>query len=293
MKHIGEQDLKTFRTYPWPIDRRIVPEFVPAVLRALFKSLVDVAPIVNARDYYRSLVQALLSPVVQGRLTLPNELTEGEVIVRYGDLLYAVNRNVVFGYYMLPFEPVTYRTLSKQTGGTFLDLGANVGQYSIPLAKRFERVIAVEPNPLALKVLHRNVQLNGLRNVTIVAKAVSPYHGSVQLHEGRFLTTWSTVPSSLPSVSVEAITLDELLEESGPLDLLKIDVEDAELEILRSLKGSLEKVSQVVIETQRAEVLEILLKLGFKLEVLGGWIHRWETVRGTRARSHGYAQTTG
>jgi tRNA/tmRNA/rRNA uracil-C5-methylase (TrmA/RlmC/RlmD family) len=62
-------------------------------------------------------------------------------------------------------------------GSTALDLYSGVGLFTLPLARRFEKVTAVEDHPLAIGFAHRNVDNAGLSNVKIVRKPVGKYLG--------------------------------------------------------------------------------------------------------------------
>jgi hypothetical protein len=67
------------------------------------------------------------------------------------------------------------------------------------------------------------------------------------------------------AVTVEALTLDELLRGENRVDLIKIDVEGAELEVLRGAQSVLRKARYVVLKLSRnaREVLHVLQGAGF------------------------------
>ncbi|MFI9589924.1 FkbM family methyltransferase [Nonomuraea sp. NPDC052265] len=68
-----------------------------------------------------------------------------------------------------PHEQDIWRLLQyfAEPGSAFLDVGAHVGHYALRMARAFTRVIAVEPNPVALRALRLNLQLNDIENVDI------------------------------------------------------------------------------------------------------------------------------
>jgi FkbM family methyltransferase len=121
--------------------------------------------------------------------------------------------------------------------GTVLDLGANIGMFTILAAKSLVprgRVVAVEANPYAAAVLRRNVIENGFSNVEVIEAAAAPMDGKVELH---------LAPHSLgatvfagerggESVMVAAIGVDTLIESLGPIELLKMDIEGSEWSIV-------------------------------------------------------------
>ena len=83
---------------------------------------------------------------IKFRLNLDDNVTDGRILTSF-------NR----------YDRTELKHLkSSCVGGVFVDIGANVGFYSLSLAKSVARVIAVEPNPTALIRLKYNVSLNDL-----------------------------------------------------------------------------------------------------------------------------------
>lgn len=64
------------------------------------------------------------------------------------------------------WEPDGTRTALEQfRGGTFVDVGAHWGYYSLLLARQVEKVYALEANPVTFGYLAKNVELNGFDNI--------------------------------------------------------------------------------------------------------------------------------
>jgi FkbM family methyltransferase len=127
------------------------------------------------------------------------------------------------------------------------DLGANVGYASVLLAHRHPdvRIVAVEPEPSNLALLRRNVE--GLP-VDVVAGAVWPRPGTLALHDpgkGR----WGFRVRE-GGEDVVAVTVPELMEraETDFVDLVKLDVEGAELELFSADTDWLDRVGALTIE---------------------------------------------
>ncbi len=126
-------------------------------------------------------------------------------------------------------------------GHVFFDVGANVGFYTV-IASRLVgsgRVIAFEPLPGNLDILRRHIATNHLSNVTIVPKALADSVG-----KARFSTTNDCSMNRLDpggELEVEATTVDGALAARGnpPPDVLKVDVEGAELAMLRGATACL------------------------------------------------------
>jgi FkbM family methyltransferase len=205
---------------------------IPLLVLALTRSFTRVTPLDRPAEYYSSLVRGLVASAWE-RTPLPVErFLREELWVRYDGQNFLLTPRALFGYYLHAFEPATARYLLSQRGGVFLDVGANAGQYAVPLARNFREVVAVEPNPVALGILAKNVERNGLRNVRIWPKAVAPQPGRVRLYEGAVLTTWGLRDVAARYVDVDAILLDELLHAHDRVDLLKLDIEGVEADVL-------------------------------------------------------------
>lgn len=135
-----------------------------------------------------------------------------------------------------------------------VDIGAYHGAYAVVLGKIFERlggrVLAVEPNPESYRVLSRNIQLNGLENIVICENlAVSDKNGSMYISESGSESRLTQKPTER-SYSVDVITLESLLRRNAidHIHLLIIDVEGAELPVLRSFPWKAVKVDKIFCE---------------------------------------------
>ena len=160
----------------------------------------------------------------------------------------------------------------------FLDVGANAGVYSIYMASQLGtrgRIICVEPDPETRQRLEFNVAANGYDNVTIVPKALSDRTGSLRLfvdRENRGQN--SLVDSGGTPLDVDCTTLEQLLEDlqiKTP-DAIKIDVEGAELSILRPFFESVSPSrfpALMILESMRrdglSEAAQLALKNGYRL----------------------------
>lgn len=119
-------------------------------------------------------------------------------------------------------------------GGAYLDVGANVGNHLIYIAKFCAPadLIAVEPNPAALKLLEINLALNRV-TATVIALGLSD-------GPGRAVVRWpannlgAARTFAEPQGGVRLIAGDELFSERK-IDFIKIDVETQELAVLTGL----------------------------------------------------------
>src|SRR5262249_32474127 len=141
------------------------------------------------------------------------------------------------------FESETVELFLKllAPGMTALDVGANVGQYTLLAAQRVGpsgRVHAFEPTPHVAAKLRANVRLNGFRNVTVAAMAVGDNCGEATLYyvdDDGSNNILAPEPGYPTSVKVPLITLDDYLASQGlgKVDVMKMDIEGAELKALR------------------------------------------------------------
>ena len=153
----------------------------------------------------------------------------------------AIGENLFAGQ----FEPAEIAFVRRhlRPGDVVLDVGANAGLYTVIAARAVGNtghVYAFEPDERAVKLLRRNVAVNGLKNVTVIEAAVSNETG-----ERAFAAASDTAFSSLATIqrddqqieswrSVPTIRLDDAVVTHGigVVKFLKIDVEGAEKLVL-------------------------------------------------------------
>jgi len=126
-------------------------------------------------------------------------------------------------------------------GGTFVDLGANVGTYALALARDVGpsgKVIAIEPHPVTHARLAFNTQASGYTQVRLVAAAAGPADGELMIETDGDNLGASHIVTGAPSGKVlnrvPSLRLQRILDEAGAtkIDALKIDVEGFEDRVL-------------------------------------------------------------
>lgn len=87
-------------------------------------------------------------------------------------------------YFFGMWEPAFTRLLLERTerGGTFLDIGANVGYFTLLASELFDGVVAIEASPSVFAALERNVAANGLGHVRLVNQALGEAHGTLAFY---------------------------------------------------------------------------------------------------------------
>lgn len=117
-------------------------------------------------------------------------------------------------------------------GGVFVDLGANVGLYTLPLALKagpVGHVLAVDANPDIATVLDFNARASGLKNVAIACVAVGDHDGRARLEIRKDDLAIVEIVED-PAGDIEVKTLATILTEAGlaRIDTLKADIEGYE-----------------------------------------------------------------
>lgn len=163
-------------------------------------------------------------------------------------------------------------------GSVVFDVGAHVGFYTL-LASRLVgpggAVVAFEPLPRNLRILRQHLEENGCDNASVFAAALAEAPGSVRFRAGA--DSYGGSVSEGGEVKVEALALDDLLARRRlpPPDLIKIDVEGAELGVLRGARATLrEHGPALLLATHGAEVhgscAAFLRELGYTVRALSG-----------------------
>jgi FkbM family methyltransferase len=159
---------------------------------------------------------------------------------------------------------------SPTGGNTFVDIGAAFGFYTIVGSGKVGRtgkVISIEPHPDIFDMLNRNIKFNQLTNVVTLNYAVSSKATKVKLYSSYSILPERDRKDNKKFVEVDANTLDNLLHQNGinaeDVNWVKIDVEGAEIEVLRGATDVLSKGKDIalLIEVHGHENYEPLLKL--------------------------------
>jgi FkbM family methyltransferase len=137
-------------------------------------------------------------------------------------------------------------------GGVFLDVGAHVGRWSLRMARRAAKVIAVEARPDTAAVLRAHLELNSVANVELLEVAAWDTETELRLEDPNRHASAGGSTRVLPDgegETVSAMPLDLLLAGEQRLDAVKVDVEGADLHVIRGLAGTLARLRpRMVVE---------------------------------------------
>lgn len=183
------------------------------------------------------------------------------VRTKFGDIMDLAMPDLVSGtiYLTGQWEPLITRHVrtSLRPGDVFVDVGANIGYYSLLAARATGstgRVFSIEASPSIYNRLQRNINLNGCTNVSATNAAASDVKGELPIFSAPVYNLGhSTTVQSLATREemqlegvVPADTLEALVgvENLRKARIIKIDVEGAELSVLSPLFSSLEQFTQ-------------------------------------------------
>jgi FkbM family methyltransferase len=122
---------------------------------------------------------------------------------------------------------------------TVIDIGANVGYYTVNLANlvgQKGKVFAFEPDPINFSILEKNVHVNNFKNIILVNKSVSNKLSPTTLFKHPSNPGGHSIikPENVgEKITVNTTTLDEYFKNFvGKIDLIKIDVEGSEFNVI-------------------------------------------------------------
>lgn len=213
---------------------------------------------------------------------MPLRLPDRQRIVVDASQLPWILLNIAHIYCYEDYEFV--EEVKPRKGWMVVDVGAYVGVYTLKAARRVGskgRVVALEPHPASFRLLKHNVELNHLENVKLLPYALASSKGRRKLYSPRYRANASLNreyaelwDERLEAFEVECFSLVDLLDllSIDRVDLLKLDVEGAELEILEASGEALKRIERLVIETHldicSFEKLErLLVKYGFTVSM--------------------------
>ncbi|HYY71612.1 MAG TPA: FkbM family methyltransferase [Nitrososphaeraceae archaeon] len=173
---------------------------------------------------------------------------------------------------------------TPKQGDIVIDIGANIGRYTIISSKRVGtkgKVVAIEAHPGNFEILNRNIKLNQLTNIIPLNYAAYSKETKIKLYvpdEESGYTIYHTLMERTGKkfVEVNANTLDYLLQlnqiRQEEVNWIKIDVEGAELEVLKGATNMLSKSKDIALlievhgQNNYRPLVEFLSSYNFKIE---------------------------
>lgn len=157
------------------------------------------------------------------------------------------------------------------TGETFLDIGANIGRYTLMLHDRFKQIHSFEPTQETYDILNYNITMNHIQNVYLHKLAAWSREEQLTFYikNNPGGNSASMPENSISKQTVNAVRLDTMINQFGKVDLIKIDIEGAEPEALKGLQSILKSSKPVVIvevlECNNETVYDYMASMGYVL----------------------------
>jgi len=230
--------------------------------------------------------------LVRNRVSEFDFLPERAYVMQNGIKAIPRPRTRDFQMLFISREQEVKRHLAMEENETFVDVGANVGSYSLMIANEYKdkgvKVIAIEAHPENYKALCRNIECNKFENIIIaINKVISDYKGSVRLYErshdgtrvdsemysicsDQRIDTFNILHPDGKSLQMECDTLDNILD-TETVDVIKMDVEGAEVLALKAATKTLRRIRKIVVEIHgdnSEDVKRLLRTYGFNLEII-------------------------
>ena len=177
--------------------------------------------------------------------------------------------------------------LNIKTGDLIIDIGANIGWYSLVLSmKEKPTIVAFEPDTVNFALLTENLRMNNRTNVKAYNKAVSDHEGTLTLYlykthnPGRH--SFIKQKNSVGTAEVPIVPLDKFLAQEGygegPVKLVKIDIEGYEYTALKAASNMLARAEYILAEfspymmrdigQDPMDYVRLLQNAGFTLKVI-------------------------
>lgn len=142
-------------------------------------------------------------------------------------------------------EPAATRYFlnDMEDGMTFLEVGANIGYYTLLELKNSKnsKVIAFEPNPYNVEILKKNIEINGFgsRRIKIEELGVGDKNENMKFYIYEYSNASSMIKRDgmKEEITVKVIRLDDYITEK--IDYLRMDTEGFEMNIIKGMKNIL------------------------------------------------------
>lgn len=191
---------------------------------------------------------------------------------------------IFFAPHLYDRKEISYAMIDFPSNGTFIDLGAYKGFWSLYFASKYPNptMLAIEANPVVFEILVENIKLNGFSNIIPINYAVADEEGEVEffipnnnnlggscvldLDKKEFL---SGTKGMVICVKTKTLLNILLAYDIKNIDLLKLDIEGYEMKVLKKFfEDSLIELypKKIVVEhTHNPEVDNLISCYGYKL----------------------------
>ena len=206
-------------------------------------------------------------------------------------------------YYPATYEPETHAFIMRHTapGTVAIDAGAHIGLFTVTMARAVGpagRVVSFEPTETNARVLRRTVALNGLDGVVECRQeALAAERGVAEFfvdeHDASNANSLVRREGAVGAIRVPAVSVDDVAaQHEAPVSCIKVDVEGAELDVLRGASTTLAAATPALAldvhpaQMQAAggsvaELWDLLAGHGYELVLGGARVDRADAVART------------
>jgi FkbM family methyltransferase len=220
--------------------------------------------------------------IIKIHQSILKRLTPDQTVVKVNGYLIEIRKD--YGsvsealLYEREYEPMTTRlfkdALNKQKNKRVIDIGANIGYYTLLASSLASTVTAVEPESKNILMLKNNIKVNNFTNVTVLASAASDAQGESNLYVSGISSGMHSLVMEQGTVRVDkvrTITLDGL-DNGLEVGIVKIDTEGNDINVLKGGRNLLTKYKPTLfveyfpsgINNNAKGMLEILRNYGYK-----------------------------
>jgi len=175
--------------------------------------------------------------------------------------LFGLDELIIFSYYWK----------NKDKYQKTVDIGANIGLHSLMMSRCNWSVKSYEPDPVHVKILKKNLEINNITNVNIQEKAVSDKAGTLDFIRVKGNTTGSHLAGSKTNPYGELdnfpVQVESFKEAINGADFVKVDVEGHETKLILSTEKDDWKKLDMIAEIGTAENGRLIFNHFTKLEV--------------------------
>jgi FkbM family methyltransferase len=178
------------------------------------------------------------------------------------------------------YEPASTKFIKNSAKGVGLDLGANIGYYTLLMGGLCRKVYAFEPCTKTYGVLKKNIELNAMRNVTAIKAAVGDRQETRQMNQNiRTLGAASFVEQGKwqgKKEEVDVVRLDDYFRGKRKPDIIKMDVEGWEEEAIKGGRQTFGHAKIILFESnamllkkrgkKENAVITMLQNMGFRVD---------------------------
>lgn len=221
---------------------------------------VFISSLITALRYQGNVItrMELFSKLFSLSLLRKNEKSRDKEVATtlFGSKFYAFSYHTLNYLIREIFVNEEYRFNNSNAKPVIIDCGANIGMSVLYFKRCYPQatIIAFEPNPTTYSLLHKNVTSLQLKDVTLHNLALANAEGTIPFH---FNDDKGTLTGSIQSnrggesvIDVKCEKLSSFINEFPHVDLIKMDVEGAELKIVEDLMqtGAITKVNELIVE---------------------------------------------